>query len=314
MLDKNAKIYIAGHAGLLGSALHSKLKGDGYKNVIIRERKELDLTRRKDVEAFFQQEMPSYVIMAAARVGGIQANISHPAQFIYENLSIQTNVIHASHLYGVQKLLFYGSACSYPRECPQPMKEEYLLSGSIEPTNEYYAVAKIAGIKMCQAYNKQYGTNFICAIPTNIYGPNDNFDLSDSHVIPSLIRRFHEAKLQNITVVSIWGTGNAVREFIYVDDVADASIFLMKHYNSTEIINIGTGQETSVKNLAHIIKEEVGYTGNVEFDTSKPDGMPKKIFNISKLKNLGWIAATPLNKGIRQTYEWFIKNLKEVAI
>ena len=266
------------------------------------------MTRQQDVEKFFQNEQPQYVVLAAAMVGGIQSNIANPAQFIYENIAIQTNVIHSAYLYGVKKLLFFGSACSYPRECPQPMKEEYLLSGYLEPTNEPYAVAKIAGIKMCQAYNKQYGANFICVVPTNTYGQNDNFSPEESHVIPALITKFHEAKTKREDVITILGTGKPLREFIYADDLADACFFLMQSYNEPNIINIGTSEEISILELALLIKEVVGYNGKIIFDTSKPDGTPRKALDVTKLKNLGWQAKTSLKEGLKKTYHWYLRH------
>jgi GDP-L-fucose synthase len=309
---KEDKIYIAGHTGLIGSAILRKLKQEGYSNIILRTHTELDLTSQSDVEFFFQKEQPQYVILAAGKVGGIRANITYPAQFIYENLVIQTNIIHSSYRSGVKKLLFLGSACSYPRDCPQPMKEEYLLSGYLEPTNEPYAIAKIAGMKMCQAYNWQYGTNFICAVSANVYGPNDNFDPHDSHVIPALIRKFHQAKMKGDTSVIVWGTGTPCREFICADDLADACIFLMHNYNKSEIINIGSGEAVSINELTRIIKEVVGYSGEIVFDTSKPDGVPRKVLDISKLRSLGWYPKINLREGIRKTYEWYLEHSKEV--
>lgn len=308
LMEKNAKIYIAGHKGLIGNAVVNALKKAGYANLVMKSHDELELTRQADVESFFQKEKPDFVILAAARVGGIQANISYPAQFLYDNICMQANVINSSFKVGIKKLLFFGSACSYPRECPQPIKEEYLLSGYLEPTNEAYAVAKITGIKMCQAYNRQYGTNFICAILTNTYGPGDNFDPLDSHVIPALIRKFHEAKIKKEPAVTIWGTGKALREFIYVDDVADACFFLMQHYNGADIVNIGTGQEISVKDLAYLVKEVVSFSGRINFDVSKPDGAARKVLDVTKLKDLGWQATTLLRQGIKQAYEWYINH------
>lgn len=309
---KDAKIYIAGHKGLIGSAIVNKFIKEGYKNLVVRTREELDLTRQYDVEDFFQKEKPEFVILAAARVGGIYANSAYPAQFLYDNLCIQTNIINSSRQARVKKLLFFGSACSYPRECPQPMKEEYLLSGYLEPTNEAYAIAKIAGMKMCQAYNRQYGTNFICAIPTNTYGPNDSFDSKDSHVIPALIRKFHEAKIKSQAKVTIWGSGAPLREFIYVDDLAGACIFLMLHYNDTEIINVGTGKDISIRELAYLIKDVVGFSGEIIFDKTKPDGAPRKVLDITKIKNLGWQAKTPLRDGIMHTYNWHVNHLEKI--
>lgn len=307
-MRRDAKIYVAGHSGLVGKAIIPKLKAEGFGNVITRTHRELDLAQQEQVQKFFEAEKPQYVILAAAKVGGIQANISYPADFIYENLAIQTNVIHSSYRFGVKKLLFFGSACVYPRECPQPMKEEYLLSGYLEPTNEPYAVAKIAGIEMCQAYNRQYGTNFICAIPTTIYGPNDSFDLDGSHVIPALMRKFQEAKTKKYATVEVWGTGNPRREFIYVDDVADASLFLLDSYNGLEIVNLGLGGDVSVKELAYLIKEVVGYNGSVVFDASKPDGMPRKVLDVSRLRSLGWQAKVSLHEGLLKTYAWYLKH------
>lgn len=304
---KNSKIYIAGHTGLVGSACLRRLEKEGYENIVKKTHQELDLTHQVEVEDFFKTEKPQYVILAAAKVGGIQANVNYPAQFIYENIAIQNNVIHFAYLYGVEKLLFFGSACSYPRECPQPMKEEYLLSGYLEPTNEPYAVAKIAGMKMCEAYNKQYKTNYVCAIPTNVYGPNDNFDTNNSHVIPAFIIKFHTAKIKEQKSVILWGTGNPAREFVYVDDLAEACLFLMRNYNSSEIINVGSGEEISIKNLAYLIKDVIGYHGEITFDTSKPDGAPRKVLDGSKLKNIGWEAKTSLQEGIRKTYQWYLK-------
>lgn len=302
---RDAKIYIAGHTGLIGSALFARYRKEGYKNIIVRTREELDLVRQSDVEAFFQKEKPMFVILAAAMVGGIRANIKYPAQFLYDNLSIQTNVIDSSFRAGVKKLLFFGSACSYPRESPQPIKEEYLLSGCLEPTNEAYAISKICGIKMCQAYNQQYGTNFICAVPANTYGPNDNFHPEDSHVIPALIRKFHEAKVHKQSSATVWSSGNQRREFVYVDDVADACIFLMQNYNDSKIINIGTGEDVSIKELVDIIRKVVGYDGKVVFDTSKPEGVSQKLLDVSRLSAMGWKAGTSLVEGIGRTYECY---------
>lgn len=307
-MQKDAKIYIAGHSGLIGSVICRKLKEAGYKNILTKDHRQLDLVNQQEVEKFFKSVSPDYVILSAARVGGIQANTLYPAQFIFENLAIQNNVIHAAYLYGVKKLLFFSSACSYPRDSTQPIKEEYLLSGVLEPTNEAYAVAKIAGIKMCQAYNQQYGTNFICAMPANVYGPGDNFDFADSHVIPALIRRFHEAKMKEEPSVIVWGTGRPRRQFIYVDDIADAAIFLMYNYDSSEIINVGTEYDITIKELVNIIKEVVGYEGGVSFDTSKADGMPRKTLDVSRLTTLDWQAKVTLLEGIKKTYEWYREN------
>ena len=309
-MEKDAKIYIAGHRGLVGSAIVRRLEALGYENLVFRTHRELDLTRQTEVEEFFRQERPKYLFLAAARVGGIWANYNFPADFIYNNLIIQTNVIHSSHLYNVKKLLFLGSSCIYPKECPQPMKEEYLLSGRLEPTNEPYAVAKIAGIKMCQSYNRQYGTCYISVMPTNLYGPNDNFDLETSHVLPALIRKFHEAKIAKQKEVRIWGTGRPRREFMHVDDLADACAYLMGQYDETDIINIGTGKDQPILELAEIIGEIVGFKGELRFDSSKPDGTTMKRLDVSKLESLGWRAKIPLRDGIRQTYRWYLRNGK----
>lgn len=308
----DAKIYIAGHTGLVGSALLERCMEKGCGNIVVKTHNELDLTRQQDVEEFFSKEQPVEVILLAARVGGIQANMTYPAQFIYENIAIQANVIHSAYLYGTKKLLFLGSACSYPRECPQPMKEEYILSGYLEATNEPYAVAKIAGITMCRSYRRQYGSNFICAIPTNAYGPNDNFDPENSHVIPALIMKFHDAKMRGDHNVTIWGTGSPTREFIYVDDLADACLFLMEHYDKEEIINIGADEDVSIKKLAFLVKEVTGFEGDIIFDTSRPDGAPRKILDSTRLKTLGWQAKTPLKEGLSKTYNWFLKNKEEI--
>jgi GDP-L-fucose synthase len=311
-MNERSKIYLAGHTGLVGSAIYRKLLEKGYSNVITRTHRELDLIRQSEVERFFKEEKPEYVILAAAKVGGIQANSTYPAQFIFENLSIQNNLIHASYLSGVKKLLFPGSACSYPKECPQPIKEEYLLTGPLEPTNEPYAVAKIAGIKLCQAYNRQYGTNFICAVPTNAYGPNDNFDLEDSHVIPGLLKKFHNAKTAGAAEVTIWGTGCPLREFIYADDLANALLFLLKNYQGSDVINIGTDSEISIRELASITKEIVGFHGRIHFDTSKPDGAPRKTLDKTNLFGLGWRPEFSLLEGLEMTYQWFLKHRPDV--
>jgi len=286
------------------------LTGKGYENILIRTHKELDLIRQEEVEEFFRKEKPDYVFLAAARVGGIQANISYPAEFIYENLAIQTNVIHASYTQKVKKLLFLGSACMYPRISPQPMKEDYLLSGYLEPTNKSYAVAKISGLEMCKAYNQQYNTNFICAIPSNIYGPGDHFASCDSHVVPGLIHRFHQAKLKSLTSIDIWGTGKARREFIFVDDVADACLSLVEKYNQTAAINVGCGEDVSIKELVRIIKETISFEGKIIFDESKPDGIPQKLLDNSKIAKLGWKAKVSLEEGIRRTYELYKERIK----
>lgn len=307
-MEKDARIYIAGHRGLVGSAILRRLNQSGYENLITRTSRELDLRNQAEVDRFFARKQPEYVFLAAAKVGGILANSNYPAEFIYDNLLIQINVIHSAYKYGVKKLLFLGSSCIYPRECPQPMKEEYLLDGKLEPTNEPYAVAKIAGIKMCQAYNRQYGTNFISVMPTNIYGPNDNFDLESSHVLPALIRKFHEARLEQREEVVVWGSGRPRREFLFVDDLADACVFLMDNYNDNEIINIGTGKDITILELAGIVREVVGFQGRIVFDPSMPDGTPRKLLDVSRLKALGWEARTSLRDGIEKTYKWFKEN------
>jgi len=307
-IKRDSKIYVAGHRGLVGSAIIRQLKKDGYGNLITRTSNELDLTRQGRVENFFRDEKPEYVFLAAAKVGGIYANNTWPGDFIYNNLAIQTNIIHGAYLSGVKKLLFLGSSCIYPRECPQPMKEEDLLSGPLEPTNEPYAIAKIAGIKMCQAYNRQYGTCFISVMPTNLYGPNDNFDLDTSHVLPALIRKIHEAKLASAKEVIIWGTGVPRREFLHVDDLAGAVIFLINKYNGSETINIGTGIDLTICELAEMIVKIVGFKGSLKFDRSKPDGMLKKLLDISKLKALSWKPQISLKQGIMETYMWYIND------
>jgi GDP-L-fucose synthase len=351
-MRKTSRIYVAGHRGLVGSAILRRLESGGFTNLITRTSKEIDLTRQADVEAFFKKEKPEYVFLAAAKVGGIMANNTYPGDFIYRNLMIQSNVIHASYLNGVRKLLFLGSSCIYPKFASQPMKEEYLLTGELEPTNEPYAVAKIAGVKMCQAYNRQYGTNFISVMPTNLYGPRDNFDLETSHVLPALIRKFHEGKMKmeqakakkqvkaeaktkneaNVKedlsplepeVISqreprpqpepdsysvvLWGTGTPRREFLYVDDLADACVFLMESYDGSQIVNIGVGEDIPIADLAARVKQAVGYEGEIVYDRSKPDGTPRKLLDVSRLHALGWKAKTSLEEGIRKTYEWYVK-------
>ncbi len=307
-MNKNSKIYVAGHNGLVGSAIIRRLQKDGYTNLLLRTHKELELTDQRAVAEFFAKEKPEYVFLAAAKVGGIMANQTYPADFIYENLAIQNNLIHQSYLKGVKKLLFLGSSCIYPRLCPQPIKEKYLLSGKLEPTNNAYAIAKIAGIIMCQSYNKQYNTNFISVMPTNLYGQNDNFNLDDSHVLPALIKKFHEAKKNKAKEVAVWGTGNAMREFLHVDDLANACVFLMNSYNDSEIINIGTGEDLPIKKLAELIRNIVGYKGKISWDSTKPDGTPRKLLDVSRLHQLGWKHKINLEKGIKMTYEWYKKN------
>lgn len=307
-MNKNSKIYIAGHKGLVGSAITRLLEKQGYKNLILKTRRELDLLNQQAVTDFFKKEKPEYVFLAAAKVGGIMANKNQPADFIYENLVVQTNIIHNAYLNKVKKLLFLGSSCIYPKLTPQPIKEEYLLSAALEPSNKPYSVAKIAGIIACQAYNLQYGTNFISAMPTNLYGPNDNFDLQNSHVLPSLIRKFHEAKKNGEKEVIVWGSGKPMREFLHVDDLANACLFLMKNYNSSEIINIGTGEDLSIKELVGKIKKTLGYKGKIVLDKTKPDGTPRKNLDVSKINKLGWKHKIDLENGLKMTYEWYKNN------
>lgn len=311
-MKKNSKIYVAGHRGLVGSAIVRNLKKRGYKNLLLRSRKELDLLDQRAVENFFKKKRPEYVFLAAAKVGGIMANKTYPADFIYENIVVESNIIHSSYKYGVKKLLFLGSVCIYPKFAPTPVKEEYLLTGSLEPTNEPYALAKIAGINMCQSYNRQYGTNFISVMPTNLYGPNDNFDLNNSHVLPALMRKFHEAKEKGLKEVVVWGTGKARREFMHVDDLADACVFLMNKYNQSEIINIGLGSDQTIKESANIIERIVGFKGKIVWDTSKPDGTPKRRLDVKKIHALGWKHKVNLEDGLKSTYEWFRKNLNSI--
>lgn len=310
-MEKDAKIYVAGHRGLVGSALVRKLASQGYTNLLIRTSRELDLRRQDQVEQFFEEERPEFVFLAAAKVGGILANNTYPGQFIYENLMIQTNVLECARIHKVKKLLFLGSSCIYPRECPQPIKEEYLLTGGpLEPTNEAYAIAKIAGIKMCQAYRKQYGCNFISVMPTNLYGPNDNYDPETSHVLPALVRKFHEAKLKNEPSVTLWGTGTPKREFLHVDDLADACLFLMNHYDEEGIVNIGTGEDLSIKSLAEMIKEIVDFKGSIYWETSKPDGTPRKVLCLERLHNLPWHHHIGLKNGVSKLYVSFLSNYR----
>jgi GDP-L-fucose synthase len=305
-MQKQAKIYIAGHRGMVGSALLRKLQQQGYSNIITRTSKELDLRSQAAVAEFFAKEKPQYVFLAAAKVGGIVANNTYRADFIYENLMIQSNVIHQAYLSGVMKLMFLGSSCIYPKLAPQPLKEEYLLTGLLEATNEPYAIAKIAGIKMCDAYREQYGCNFISVMPTNLYGPNDNYDLHNSHVLPALLRKFHEAKQNGVDEVVVWGSGSPRREFLHVDDLAEACYFLMQHYNEAGLVNIGVGEDISIKELALLIKEITGFKGNILFDTSKPDGTPRKLMDVTKINTLGWKAKLDLKSGIADTYNDFL--------
>ena len=307
-MKKDAKIYVAGHRGLVGSAIMRKLKKEGYNNLVYRTSSELDLRRQEKVENFFRDEKPEYVILAAAKVGGIKANDTYSAEFLYDNLMIETNVIDAAYQNDVKKLLFLGSSCIYPKFADQPMKEDYLLSGKLESTNEGYAVAKITGIKLCEHYNKQYGTNFISAMPTNLYGPNDNFDLETSHVLPALIRKFHEAKVNDEDEVVIWGTGKPRREFLHVDDLADALLYLMNNYNGDQFVNVGVGKDISILELAELIKDIVGFEGEIVNDLSKPDGTPRKLLDVSRLNELGLEAQISLEEGIKDTYHWFKEN------
>jgi GDP-L-fucose synthase len=307
-MDKNAKIYLAGHTGLVGSAILRSLQAQGYSRFLLHTIEEIDLTRQAAVDDLFKQEHPEYVILAAAKVGGIHANNTYPADFIYVNLQLETNIIHSAYQHGVKKLCFLGSSCIYPKYAQQPMKEEYLLEGKLEPTNESYAIAKIAGIKMCQAYNRQYGTNFISVMPTNLYGPHDNFDLQSSHVLPALIRKFMDARKASAPSVSVWGTGSPKREFLFVDDLADAVVFLMNHYDNGDIVNIGTGKDITIGDLAALIKEETEFKGSIEFDAAKPDGTPRKLLDVSRINEIGWTAKTPLREGIRKTIQWYLEN------
>jgi GDP-L-fucose synthase len=304
-MEKNSKIYVAGHRGLAGSAIVRKLKKEGYENLLLRTSSELDLRDQPSVKTFFEEEQPEYVFLAAAKVGGINANNTYPGTFLYDNLCIQNNVIHESYKSGVKKLLFLGSSCIYPKNAPQPIKEEYLLSGYLEPTNDAYAIAKIAGIKMCQSYHKQYGCNFISAMPTNLYGPGDNYDLKNSHVLPALLRKFHEAKINNDQTVTIWGTGNPRREFLHVDDVAAACYFLMQHYNDPAILNIGVGKDISIAEMAAMIKNISGFEGRMIFDSCMPDGTFQKLLDVNKIRALGWKAEIGFEDGVRKTYEEF---------
>lgn len=304
-MKSNSRIYVAGHRGLVGSAIIRSLKQRGFENLITRTHAELELMDAVAVKDFFEQAKPEYVFLAAAKVGGIHANSTYPADFMRENLIVQTNVIHESWRQGVIKLLFLGSSCIYPKLCPQPIKEEYLLSGELEKTNDAYALAKIAGIKTCQSYNQQHGTHFISAMPTNLYGVNDNFHPENSHVLPALIRRFHEAKLANVESISIWGTGTSRREFLHSSDLADAVLFLMENYDDSEIVNVGCGKDQTIKELAETIQEVVGYTGHLKFDSTRPDGTPQKILDISKINSLGWKPTISLREGLKQVYQWY---------
>jgi len=305
-MNKHDKIYIAGHRGMVGSAILRKLQQEGFSNFLVASSKELDLRNQQAVEEFFDREKPDYVVLAAAKVGGIVSNNTYRADFMYDNLMIQNNIIHSSYIHDVKKLMFLGSSCIYPRLAPQPLKEEYLLTGTLEPTNEPYAIAKIAGIKMCEAYHAQHGCNFISVMPTNLYGTNDNYDLNNSHVLPALIRKVHEAKMNNAPSVTLWGTGKPLREFLHADDLADACYFLMQNYDEPEFVNIGVGEDISIKDLALLIKSIIGYEGKIQYDLSKPDGTPRKLMDVSKLTALGWKARISLSDGISRVYEEFV--------
>ncbi|MBB6454535.1 GDP-L-fucose synthase [Salirhabdus euzebyi] len=306
-MNKDAKIYVAGHRGMVGSAIVRTLEENGFTNIIKRTSEELNLIRQEEVESFFKKQKPDYVFLAAAKVGGIHANNTYPAEFLYNNLMIESNVIHSAYKYNVKKLLFLGSSCIYPKMAPQPIKEEYLLTGSLEPTNEAYAIAKISGIELCRFYRKQYGCDFISAMPTNLYGINDNFDLETSHVLPALIRKFHEAKINNQKEVVIWGTGKPRREFLYVDDLADACLHIMKDYSDEMHVNIGTGEDIEIGELAEMIKNIVGFKGDIVNDLTKPDGTPRKLLDVSLLQSTGWVFNTKLNAGIEKVYQWYLE-------
>ncbi|HAK80205.1 MAG TPA: GDP-fucose synthetase [Runella sp.] len=313
-MEKNAKIYVAGHRGMVGSALVRRLESEGYQNIIVRTSRELDLRNQQAVADFFAAEKPAYVFLAAAKVGGIMANNIYRADFLYENLQIQNNVIHSAHVEGVEKLMFLGSSCIYPKLAPQPLQEDSLLTGPLEYTNEPYAIAKIAGIKMCESYRKQYGRNYISVMPTNLYGPNDNYDLNNSHVLPAMIRKFHEAKVENKPFVELWGTGSPLREFLHADDLADACVYLMKNYDGEQFVNIGVGEDITIKNLAELIKATIGYEGELRWNTDKPDGTPRKLMDVSKLHSMGWKHRYNLEEGVRITYQDFLQKLEEYAV
>ncbi|HET9425904.1 MAG TPA: GDP-L-fucose synthase [Gemmatimonadaceae bacterium] len=308
-MQRDSRIYVAGHRGLVGSAIVRRLVDAGYANLVFRTHAEMDLEDQAAVFEFFETERPEYVFLAAAKVGGIHANNTYPADFIRSNLAIQCNVIEAAYRFEATKLLFLGSSCIYPKHAPQPIREDYLLSGHLEPTNQPYAVAKIAGIEMCQAYNRQFGTNFVSVMPTNLYGPGDNFDLQNSHVLPALIRKFHEAKVRGDAEVVVWGTGKAQREFLHVDDMADACVFLMERHDGSEIVNIGCGEDVSIGELAAMVKEVVGFEGRIVHDTTQPDGTPRKLLDVSRLKAIGWEAKTGLREGLEETYGWYVGQL-----
>jgi GDP-L-fucose synthase len=308
-MEKGSKIYVAGHTGMVGSALCRCLKKHGYNNLVMKTHKELDLTRQDDTEKFFEDEKPEYVFLAAAKVGGIYANSTYPADFIMENMMIQCNVIRSAFANHVKKLMLLGSSCIYPKLCPQPIKEEYLLTGELEPTNEAYALAKISGIKMCQSYNQQYGTKYISVMPASLYGINDRFDINNSHVIPAMLMKFYRAKTEKKESVELWGTGKPLREFLYADDMADACIYLMNHYEGNDFINIGSGKEISIRELAEIIKKAVGYQGNIKFDTSKPDGTPRRVLDNTRILKTGWKPKIDMEEGIRKEYQYFLNNI-----
>lgn len=307
-MDIKDKIYVAGHRGLVGSAIVRNLKQKGYENIVVRTHKELDLTNQAAVRSFFEEQRPQIVVLAAAKVGGINANNTAPAEFAYENMQIQCNVINCAHEYGVKKLLFLGSTCIYPKLAPQPIPEEALLTGPLEPTNEAYAIAKIAGLEMCKFYKRQYGDDFISCMPTNLYGPYDNYDLEGSHVLPAMIRKFHEAKVSGLPRVELWGTGSPLREFLYVEDMADACVFLLERYSGEQHVNIGTGKEVTIRQLAGIVKSTVGYNGEIVWNEAMPDGTPRKLTNVDKLHDLGWTHKVELEEGIKLAYEWFVHN------
>jgi GDP-L-fucose synthase len=312
-MDKNSRIFVAGHRGLVGSAIVRALRAGGWTNIVVQTRAETNLEDRAQVDRFFAEAKPEYVFLAAAKVGGILANSTRPAEFIYDNLAIELNVIDSAWRSGVRKLEFLGSSCIYPKFAAQPIREESLLTGALEPTNEWYAVAKIAGIKLCQAYRAQYGFNAISLMPTNLYGPGDNFDLESSHVLPALIRKFHDAKTSGTPQVSIWGTGSPRREFLHVDDLASAAVYLMERYDEPEIVNVGTGVDVTIRELAELIRDTVGYRGNLDFDTTKPDGTPRKLLDVSKLSSLGWSARIPLAEGVASTYAWYLDHILAAA-
>ncbi len=313
-MEKKDKIYVAGHRGLVGSAIVRSLKRQGYENIIVRTHKELELTDQAAVRAFFEEEQPEIVVLAAAKVGGINANNTAPADFAYDNMQMQCNVIKCSHDYHVKKLLFLGSTCIYPRMAPQPIPESALLTGPLEETNEAYAIAKIAGLEMCRFFKRQYGDDFISCMPTNLYGPYDNYDLSGSHVMPAMIRKFHEAKISGAPSVELWGTGNPLREFLYVDDMADACVYLLEHYSGEQHVNIGTGRELTIRQLAELVKRTVGYEGEIVWNNNMPDGTPRKLTDVSKLHEIGWMHKTELEEGVKLAYDWFRENVKDARL